>query len=297
VILPNGFEDDFVPKGDSFTQKRKEARAMMLNVANKLFGTNWDDNTLIIGTGGRYEFKNKGLDVYIESLNRLARNKSLKKNVLAFIFVPAWVGEARRDLQDRLQGKEQFTVSLEVPFITHWLHNMSEDRALGMLRYLDMNNRSGDKVKVIFVPCYLDGKDGIFNKTYYDLLLGQDLSVYPSYYEPWGYTPLESITFRVPTITTDLAGFGLWVQSLEKQYEINVGVKVLHRLDNNYFEVADAVKDTILSFSTKSEKEIAELRKQTAKIAEQALWKHFIIHYYEAYDTALRNAGKRTKLP
>ena len=111
-------------------------------------------------------------------------------------------------------------------------------------------------MKVIFVPCYQDGHDGILNKHYYDLILGEDLSVYPSYYEPWGYTPLESVAFRVPTITTDLAGFGLWVNSLKNQHGINDGVEVLHRSDYNYSEVADGIKDTVALFSTKTEAEI-----------------------------------------
>ena len=221
VVLMNGFEDDFVPQGSAFTGKRKRARALMLNVANKLLGTHMDDDTLIIGTSGRYEFKNKGIDVFLESLNRLNRDKDLQKNVLAFVNVPGWVGEPREDLQTRLKSKEKFDTPLEVPFITHWLHNMTHDQVLDMLKYLGMGNRPEDKVKVIFVPCYLDGKDGILNKEYYDLILGEDLSVYPSYYEPWGYTPLESVAFRVPTITTDLAGFGLWVNSLKNQHGID----------------------------------------------------------------------------
>ena len=167
------------------------------------------------------------------------------------------------------------------------------NQVLDMLKYLGMGNRPEDKVKVIFVPCYLDGKDGILNKHYYDLILGEDLSVYPSYYEPWGYTPLESVAFRVPTITTDLAGFGLWVNSLKNQHGINDGVEVLHRSDYNYSEVADGIKDTITLFSTKTDAEIKEIRKRAAQVAEQALWKHFIQYYYEAYDLALRNAMKR----
>jgi hypothetical protein len=293
VILPNGFEDDFVPKDVLYTKKRKDARALMLNIANKLFGTNWSDDTLIIGTSGRYEFKNKGIDVYLQSLNRLQHDKNLKKNVLAFITVPAWVKEARKDLQTRLHSKELFIEPLEFPFITHWLHNEAEDRTLGMLRYLGMNNRKEDRVKIIFVPCYLDGEDGIFNMKYYDMLPGLDLSIYPSYYEPWGYTPLESIAFRVPTITTNLAGFGHWVQSLESMREMDAGVAVLHRSDNNYFEIADAIKDTISAFSAKTEEEAENIRRSASCIAEQALWKHFITCYYEAYDLALRNAHKR----
>ena len=294
VVLMNGFEDDFVPKGSTFTGKRKRARSTMLRVANSLLGQEFDDDTLIIGTSGRYEFKNKGIDVFLESLNRLNRDKNLNKKVLAFVNVPGWVGDPREDLQQRLKKKdEHYTTPLEVPFITHWLHNMTHDQVLDMLKYLGMGNRPEDKVKVIFVPCYLDGKDGILNKHYYDLILGEDLSVYPSYYEPWGYTPLESVAFRVPTITTDLAGFGLWVNSLKNQHGINDGVEVLHRSDYNYSEVADGIKDTITLFSTKTDAEIKEIRKRAAQVAEQALWKHFIQYYYEAYDLALRNAMKR----
>ena len=293
VILMNGFEDDFVPHGQTFAHKRKRARSLMLSVANKLLGTNLGDDTLIVGTSGRYEFMNKGIDVVLESLNRLKRDRNLQKTVLAFISVPGWVGAPRPDLQERLKSRKTFNTPLEVPCITHWLHNMSHDQVLDMLKYLDMGNRAEDHVKVIFVPCYLDGKDGIFNKEYYDLLLGFDMSVYASYYEPWGYTPLESVAFHVPAITTDLAGFGLWVKSLKGQHGIDTGVEVIHRSDYNYSEVADAIKDTIAAFSTKNPTEVETIRKCASAVAEQALWKHFIQYYYEAYDIALRNAMKR----
>ena len=294
VILKNGFEDDFVPKGDDFAVKRKEARAAMLNLANKLLGTDLDDDTLIVGTSGRYEFKNKGINVYLEALNRLTRDKNLKKEVLAFINVPGWVGEAREDLKERMQSNEKFDTPLHVPFVTHWLHNMSHDQVLDMLKYLNMSNSVDTKVKVIFVPCYLDGNDGLFNMPYYDLMIGNDLTVYASYYEPWGYTPLESVAFHVPTITTDLAGFGLWVNSELGHYgNLADGVKVIHRTDYNYSEVADTIKDTISEFSDLDVKEIEAIRKKASNIAEKALWKHFIRYYYEAYDVALRNKEKR----
>ena len=96
----------------------------------------------------------------------------------------------------------------------------------------------------------------------------------------------ESVAFHVPTITTDLAGFGLWVNSLKNQHGINDGVEVLHRSDYNYSEVRMVSKDTITLFADKSEKEIKEIRKRAAEVAEQALWKHFIQYYYEAYDIA-----------
>lgn len=294
VILLNGFEDDFVPKAAAYTGKRKRARSLILNVANKLLGQDLKEDTLIVGTSGRYEFRNKGLDVFLEAMNRLNRDKNLKKNVLAVVSVPSWVGEAREDLLVRLKDREtKFTTPLECPYITHWLHNMTHDQVLDMLKYLGMGNRPEDKVKVVFVPCYLDGRDGIVNKAYYDLVPGLDLGVYASYYEPWGYTPLESVAFSVPTITTDLSGFGRWVNGLKNQHGIDDGVEVIHRSDYNYSEVADGIKDTVTYLSSKTPNEVKAIRKRAAGVAEQALWKHFIQYYYEAYDVALRNAMER----
>lgn len=293
-VLPNGFDNSFVPKGAVFTKKRKEARKRLLDVANALMGTNLDDDTLIVSTSGRYEFRNKGVDVYIEAMNRLLRDEKLKKNVLAFIDVPGWVGEPRADLRERLDSGKKYDTPLEVPAVTHWLKNMSHDNVLGMLKYLDMQNRKDDKVKLIFLPCYLTGDDGIVNKTYYDVVLGNDLCIYPSYYEPWGYTPLEAVAFKVPCITTDLAGFGLWANSEKGGYcEISDGVKVIRRTDYNYSEVADAIKDTVAEYSNFNAAEVKKSRANADKLSKKALWSNFIEYYYKAYDFALRKVEVR----
>lgn len=294
VILPNGFENDFVPKGAEFTRKRNIARKHVLNIANALLGTDLDDDTLIVSTSGRYEFRNKGVDVYIEAMNRLLRDNRLNKKILAFIEVPGWVGEPREDLKERIKSQKKYNEPLPVPMITHWLQNMSQDNVLGMLKFLDMQNRYDDKVKLIFLPCYLNGNDGIFNMKYYDLVLGNDLCVYPSYYEPWGYTPLEAIAFKVPCITSDLAGFGLWANAeFGRCGEITDGVKVIHRTDYNYSEVADKIKDTIVEFSNMSDSEIKKARNNAEKLSKKALWSNFIKYYYQAYDFALRRAEAR----
>ena len=295
VVLPNGFDNSFVPaNAATFTRKRKAARKRLLEVANALLGETLDDDTLIVSTSGRYEFRNKGVDVYIESMNRLLRDKDLKKKVLAFIEVPGWVGEPRQDLKERLDSGKQFDTPLEVPQVTHWLHEMSHDNVLGMMKFYDMHNRKDENVKVIFLPCYLDGKDGILNMTYYDIVLGNDLCIYPSYYEPWGYTPLEAIAFKVPCITTDLAGFGQWVNSeVGHEGEIKDGVKVIHRTDYNYSEVADAIKDTVAEFSAMTKKQVSDARSAADKLSKKALWSEFIKYYHEAYDIALRKAESR----
>lgn len=294
VVLPNGFEDDFVPRGAAFTRKRKWARKRLLDVANALLGTDLGDETLLISTSGRYEFRNKGVDVYIEAMNRLLRDKNLDKNVVAFVKVPGWVGEPRKDLQDRLASGKKFDTPLEVPSVTHWLHDMSHDNVLSMLKHLDMQNRKEDRVKLIFIPCYLTGNDGILNLSYYDVILGNDLCIYPSYYEPWGYTPLESVAFKVPCVTTDLAGFGLWANSEIGHYgEIGDGVKVIHRTDYNFSEVADNIKDTVSKFSHFTVAQVKKSRDNASKLSKKALWSHFIKYYEDAYDIALRKAEER----
>lgn len=294
-VLPNGFENDFVPKGAQFTRKRNAARKRIFEVTNALLGVDFDDqNTLVISTSGRYEFRNKGVDVYIEAMNRLQRDNRLNKKILAFIEVPGWVGEPRQDLIDRLNSGHKFDTPLHVPMITHWLHNMSHDNVLDMMKYLDMQNRQEDNVKLIFLPCYLNGDDGIFNMKYYDLVLGNDMCIYPSYYEPWGYTPLEAIAFKVPCITSDLAGFGLWANSeIGHVGEIIDGVKVVHRTDYNYSEVADKIKDTVAEFSNFTAADVKKSRSNADKLSKKALWSNFIKYYYEAYDFALRRAEER----
>jgi glycogen synthase len=294
VVLPNGFEDDFVPRGAAFTRKRKAARKRLLDVANALLGTDLGDDTLIVSTSGRYEFRNKGVDVYIEAMNRLLRDKELQKDVVAFVEVPGWVGEPRKDLRERLASGKKYDAPLEVPSITHWLNDMSHDNVLGMLKYLDMQNRKEDRVKLIFIPCYLTGNDGILDLSYYDVILGNDMCIYPSYYEPWGYTPLEAVAFKVPCITTDLAGFGLWANSeIGHCGEIEDGVKVIHRTDYNFSEVADGIKDTVSHFSRLTPAEVKKARDNASKLSKKALWSHFIKYYEEAYDFALRAAEAR----
>ncbi len=298
VVLKNGFENDFVPKLPEYNSVRKKARQKLLDVASVLTGCKMtNDDTIIIGTGGRYEYKNKGLDIFLEAIKRL-RDSDLSKNVLAVINVPAWVGNPRQDLIERLDGTDSTLRRLANPVITHYLNNFEDDKILNALRYHGLNNNPEDKVKVMFVPCYLDGKDGILNMSYYNLMPAYDLNVYPSYYEPWGYTPLESIAFKVPCITTDLAGFGLWANTLKPNglySQIEDGVKVVHRTDSNYDEAAEEIKNTILGFTALKVAERNAIRRKARLIADNALWKNFIEDYVKAYDVALSNAAKRIK--
>ena len=295
-VLPNGFEDDFVPKAALFTKKRNAARKRLLRIAEALTGSKLDDNTLIVSTSGRYEFRNKGIDVFIEAINKLRHDEELQRDVVAFIEVPGWVARPRTDLQERLATNKTYDTALFLPLVTHELHNMDADCVLNMARHLGIANAPTDKVKLIFIPCYLNGDDGIVNMSYYDVVLGNDLCVYPSYYEPWGYTPLESIAFKVPCITTDLAGFGLWANQLKGKFcEITDGVKVIHRTDNNYFEVADSIKQAIKEYAAMDKKTVEKCRANAQKLSKKALWREFIQAYKTAYDIAIKNRDVRLR--
>lgn len=181
-----------------------------------------------------------------------------------------------------------------MPAVTHWLHDMENDNVLSMMQRLGMQNSIDDKVKLIFIPCYLNGDDGIVNMQYYDIVLGNDICVYPSYYEPWGYTPLEAIAFKVPCITTDLAGFGLWANTVKGAIStLNEGVEVIHRTDYNYDQVANDITSTIYKFALLSSSEVEKIRNKALSLSKKALWSEFIKYYYQAYDIALQKASNR----
>lgn len=293
IVTPNGFEPNFVPEGKEYTKKRAEARKTLINVAEKLLGCPISPDALLVSTSGRYEYRNKGIDVFIEAMNRVRNSGELQREVVAFLMVPAWVRDARADLKEVIEKNIQTTSPMQMPFITHWLNLMDQDKVLNYISHAGFTNQASEKLKIIFVPCYLDGRDGIFNKPYYDLLIGMDATVYPSYYEPWGYTPLESVAFGIPTVTTNLAGFGFWAEKSVSGKNISEGVAVIERTDFNYFDVADAITASILSLVKKDKKEVEEIRKRCFKLAKQAEWSKFIVFYQKAFSDALEAATKR----
>lgn len=128
------------------------------------------------------------------------------------------------------------------------------------LHELAFANDAASAVSVIYVPCYLTGDDGIFNMAYYDLLPGLDATVFASYYEPWGYTPLESVAFGVPTVTTTLAGFGMWVLENCSAGFADSGVDVVERTDGNYADAVARIASDIRSLCAADAPAMAGIR-------------------------------------
>ena len=287
VVLPNGFHVGASPLSSSLAAKRRKARRLLGAVASKLYGTPIDERAYFVSLGGRYEYRNKGIDLFIESLYRFAQQYQGEREIVACLLVPAWEAGPRAELQYLLSHPEEPAQQpLQHPELTHWLYNTDHDRAVAHIRHRGLDRAEG-KVKLLFVPCYLNGIDGIFDLSYYDLLVGMDLTIYPSYYEPWGYTPLESIRYGVPTITTTLAGFGLWAEE-ELQTKPFAELKhqpvhIVPRDDRNVDEAIGRIAELIGEQLALTPDEAKAQRRSAYELAKRADWELFYRHYEDAY--------------
>lgn len=281
VVLPNGFH------ALATSRFKTKARQRLIDAASQLYGKTFDpEGTTLVATSGRYEYRNKGIDLIVASLESLLQQQAkLSSDLILYFFIPAWVAEPRADLAYLLSdpNPESSTTPLEYPYLTHWLHNLREDTLAGRLGALLERGATAQRIYPIFVPTYLDGHDGILGLPYYDLLSALDLTLFPSYYEPWGYTPLESIAYGVPTVTTDLSGFGQAILELYGEPatdSLQHGVQVIPRRDHDDAVVTQALA-SILEQATAGLPKACY--KQARKTASQALWTHYYDYYIEAY--------------
>ncbi|MDE6288864.1 MAG: glycogen/starch synthase [Muribaculaceae bacterium] len=293
IVTPNGFEPGFVPSRTRFAKARSNARAKLLSVARALTGRNLPENTFLFATSGRCEYRNKGLDAFCDAVARID-DCGTPRPAVAFVMVPAWVAGPRPDLQQAISSGDN--TGLADPVITHNLHNYNEDAVNRRIHDLGFaSTRRDGSLSLIYVPCYLNGKDGIFNTSYYDLLIGMDATVFPSYYEPWGYTPLESIAFGVPTITTSLSGFGQWIKTTTENSFADCGVCVVDRGDCDYDRVVEDIANNISSLMNSTPENAAAVSKTAAATAKAFDWSRFIDYYHKAYDIALKNNKSKSK--
>ena len=289
-ITPNGFDPSIVPPPAEYKKKRARAREVLLKVTEALTGYPAGEDSFLILNSGRYEMRNKGIDIFIESLGQM--NRQPGKPVIAFIMVPGHISGFDRQLADKISGKHAAQPISKI--LTHHLYAEEHDPVIKKLAESGITNQTGDRVRVIFTPAYLNGNDGIFKLAYYDLLTGFDLTVFPSYYEPWGYTPLESAAFGIPTITTSLAGFGLWARSVKKAKKD--GVCVIERKDDGLKELITQLEEEISRFVSMTPEAMSEARTHASEVASTALWDKFFKYYKETYSIALRKSQERYDL-
>ena len=287
-ITPNGFENDFVPEAKELETLRKDSRQRIIDVASATWDYEFRSEPLIVATSGRYEYRNKGIDVFLESLKQLAAS-NLERDIIAVVAVPAASTGARADLVAHLENKEASIDPSQRRYLTHYLENEAWDQVCQSVDGSILST-TASRVKVLFVPTYLNGHDGVFNMPYYNLLAGVDLSVFASYYEPWGYTPLESVAFGVPTVTTTLAGFGLWIA----KHSSHDGIDIVRRDDYNEREVVLQITDVVKRYLGLNAEAMAEARTAAQEMSTTALWKKLFKEYMAAYEEAIDNSISRT---
>lgn len=294
VVTPNGFEKDFVPAPRRFEAVRTAARNKILDIAGALLGRRFDsDNTFLVATSGRCEYRNKGIDLFLDTMERMRAIATEDRPVVAFVLVPAWCDAARADLQQQLGNQNCPAAPLPSPWATHTVHNPDNDPIWRRIGWSALGTDTVNaNVHVVYTPCYLNGTDGIFDSPYYDVLPGFDATVFPSYYEPWGYTPLESIAFGVPTVTTSLSGFGQWIlDNFENQFD-SCGVNVAERNDANYAEIVESIASSLHFLMECGPDERKNIARRAVATSDCAAWSYFIKYYIETYEKALDKNAK-----
>ena len=281
AITPNGFGLDHIPP---ITQDNiANSRELLKRVTKALTGNSCDENTLFVAISGRYEFKNKGIDIFLDALGKLNQIPGINHTIVGFILVPNNQYGPRKELVENLNNEAQITLNERIT--THVLNPDAYDPVIDKCHQIQLLNYPGQKVNIVMVPVYLDGNDGIFNVPYYELLSGFDLTAFPSYYEPWGYTPLESIAVGVPTVTTSLSGFGQWMH--KRTSGIEAGLAIIERNEENYWEVVDKLARIMQNVGKLSLSEKNVLRQAARTQSIETSWINFYPHYIEAYEKAL----------
>lgn len=175
VVTPNGFEPDFVPDSKKYVSLRKSGRNSILSIAKALKGRNFEEDALIVATSGRNEYRNKGLDLFLDSISDLEKTGT-KKDIVALVLVPAWVKEPSFELVNAIS--KGTAVAGAPDYMTHRLNNEDSDSVTRRISVLESEGYFKNNVCVIYIPCYLDGKDGVVNISYYDLLPALDMTVF-----------------------------------------------------------------------------------------------------------------------
>lgn len=332
VIVVNGIDVKHFPSFEDAVLRHREKKKQInefLSYAFYPYYTFNQDNNLNYLFAGRYEYENKGIDVFLDSLKEL--NEELKgtgKTITTFLCIAMPNEGPKYDLlrqkvayehlnkqlrthserltkgilydllseEDKTERElmqsdefESFTTSLSrfkkregtPPLCTHKINE--DNQVIQKLKELGLTNKEEHPVKVLLYPAYLDGNDGLLNLSYFDMISASDLGVYPSYYEPWGYTPVETAGMAIPTVTTDLAGFGKYI----KKKSDGEGIHVVPREQKTYAEIVESLKNVLKEYAQKTHKERVKEKLQAQKLSKKPDWEQFKDYYIEAHNMSL----------
>jgi glycogen(starch) synthase len=177
------------------------------------------------------------------------------------------------------------------PLSTHVLNDEAGDAILNALRQAGLNNAPEDRVKAIFYPVYLSGVDGLSDLDYYQAIQASHLGVFPSFYEPWGYTPLEAAAMGVPAVTSNLSGFGRYFYDVLDRNKVP-GIRVIDMENKTHEEIVKALTKSLNRFANFDRKERIDNKIRARKIAFMADWENFALHYIEAENISIERREK-----
>jgi phosphorylase/glycogen(starch) synthase len=293
LVVCNGFDLDAAGELAQIRARGREARARLLGLAGNFLGRELHDETRLWISSGRYEFHNKGYDVFLEALARLDRHlreEPATPPVVAWFQVASGNAGLDEDVRQRvLEGAPQLLGGSRLA--THRLHDETHDPVVGTCLRLGLRNEPDNRVLVLLTSAYLDGRDGLLDMPYYDALAAADLGVFPSFYEPWGYTPLEAVALGVPAITSDLAGFGRWADGLKGG--TGHAVSVIARADRGDEAVIGDLLAVLEDHARLDERALDPIRQRARQIASRATWRSFFGGYDRAYSMAADRAMQR----
>lgn len=337
LLLPNGLNIERFAAVHEFQNLHRQFKERIheFTIGHFFPSYHFDlDNTLYFFTSGRYEFRNKGMDLCIESLARL--NHRLKQagspvTVVFFIVTRAPVKSINVTALQSSAMLEEFhhtvdamkdqvgerlfhaATSGSVPdlnglvdeywrlrlrramhswkraapplIVTHDLVDDQHDDVLNELRRCGLFNHQEDPVKIIYHPDFINATNPLFRMEYDQFVRGCHLGVFPSYYEPWGYTPLESIALGVPAVTSDLSGFGSYLSQLLPDHDKR-GVYVSHRRHHDFDHAAGELTEQMFRFCQLTRRERIGLRNKAESFSEHFDWNNLGRRYHEAHEMA-----------
>ncbi len=337
ILTPNGLDFSKLPNLEEIPIKHKLYKAKVRDFIIPYFFPYYQfdiENTLFYLIAGRYEFKNKGIDVTIKSLallnDRLKREKS-DKTIVVFFFIPSNIktislniieGKALfEDIKDSVDDElpsikekiindlamqklpntskifdENFLFEIrdkllsfkkegDPPVVTHELVDEKNDLIMKSLKEFKLLNKKGDNVKVMFYPSYLSVSDGLLDLDYNSVMWGCHLGIFPSYYEPWGYTPLECAAYGVPSVTTDLTGIGKFILNNLKE---EPGIFVIKREGKTEEEVVQKLSDKLYWYTNLPKEERIRCKIKAENFAPLCGWGKFILNYIKAHNMAVK---------
>jgi phosphorylase/glycogen(starch) synthase len=288
-LLPNGIDLDVIDELAGPTT-RDQAEEKLRDLATRFLGEDASQAALLC-ISGRYEFHNKGIDLLLDALAGVAARPG--REIVLYVLVPAGNSGLRSEVIARMTRPLSELVASPpgpVGISTHNLFDFEHDPLHRRCAELGIDNRRGSRVRVIQIPVYFNKSDGLLNLPYEALLRAMDLSCFPSFYEPWGYTPEESLAVGVPTVTTDCAGFGRW--ALERKLGPENGVFVLARVGVTESTTTERLGETIERWvaEPRDRDETVRVCRNTARLTS---WSGLVERYYQAFERALVEAERR----